>query len=79
MKYLLFLEEYEPDFKTSESRKKASVFANMSKRIPTRVTAQCKSHHQKKMKTYGSVRGVIKELTKEFAHLTKEWEELRKR
>lgn len=59
MRYYSFLVEFKYLFKSKELRKTERVFSQMSKHIRSRKTSQCKSHHQKVEKYYGSIENII--------------------
>jgi hypothetical protein len=45
-----------------QEKKKLKVNVMLSKRIPTRLSTQCHSHHQKMVIKFGSVDNIISEL-----------------
>lgn len=49
-----------------EEKKKIKVNVLLSKRIPSRTSTQCRSHHQKMVQKYSSIEKVIEELNKIF-------------
>lgn len=47
-------------------KKKLKINVMLSKKIPTRNSTQCHSHHQKMMVKYGSVEKIIYELNQVY-------------
>jgi hypothetical protein len=47
-------------------KKKIKLNVLFSEQIPSRTSAQCRSHHQKMMERYGSIEQVVEELSKSY-------------
>ena len=60
IKYSNFLLKHLEQIESPEINKQFKMFSTMSKTVfRSKSSAQCKSHHQKMMKSYGSIRGII--------------------
>jgi hypothetical protein len=59
-RYASFLQEFSHLFELSpEERRLKKVNLLMSKKVRTRNTTQCHSHHQKMLEKYGSIKNII--------------------
>ena len=59
VKYVRFLQSNRDDMEETQNRRKGKVFVRMSKFVRSRNSDQCRSHHQKLIKYYKDVKGII--------------------
>lgn len=57
--YVSYIKRNKRIMEDCQSRKKHKVFSEMSKLIKTRTAKQIKSHHQKMMKQYHSLKDIL--------------------
>ena len=68
-KYAKYLEENEGEFEITKSRRTLNFFIKMAEELGLgKNNLQCRSHHQKMLKKYGSVEGIIKAFQNSSTH-----------
>jgi hypothetical protein len=58
--YVSFLENNLSEMKSRAARKSQKVFLQMSRLVRTRTAEQCRSHHQKVLKSHETVEEIIR-------------------
>lgn len=58
--YVSFLEDNLSEMKSRAARKSQKVFLQMSRLVRTRTAEQCRSHHQKVLKSHETVEEIIR-------------------
>lgn len=57
--YIKFLEDNSQELRAIRSGEKTKIYSKMADCIKSRTALQCRSHHQKMMKTHGSIDYII--------------------
>lgn len=62
MIYVNFLSREKDNFVSDWKKRSTKVFKRLSVLVGTKNNTQCKTHHQKMEKSYGSVEGIIRKI-----------------
>ncbi len=61
-KYITFIQKNRSSIDNQDKSKRSRIFNKMALYIKTRNPIQCRSHHQKLLKYYKTIEGIIKHL-----------------